>query len=64
MKLYIMLKSVLTDKEKAEQKLSKIEPSFLKTTEDGIKSGLKQLKHNLLKLEKQVILMLKYMLNL
>src|SRR5210317_150860 len=40
-------KSVLTDKEKAEQKLSKIEPSFLKTTEDGIKSGLEAAKAKL-----------------
>src|SRR5210317_432426 len=40
-------KSVLTDKEKAEQKLSKIEPSFLKTTEDGIKSGLEAAKAQL-----------------
>jgi GH15 family glucan-1,4-alpha-glucosidase len=40
-------KSVLTDKEKAEQKLSKIEPSFLKTTEDGIKSGLEAAKSKL-----------------
>ena len=40
-------KSVLTEKEKAEQKLSKIEPSFLKTTEDGIKSGLEAAKSKL-----------------
>jgi hypothetical protein len=40
-------KSVLTDKEKAEQKLSKMEPSFLKTTEDGIKSGLEAAKSKL-----------------
>src|SRR6056300_873617 len=40
-------KSVLTDKEKVEQKLSKIEPSFLKTTEDGIKSGLEAAKSKL-----------------
>ena len=40
-------KAVLTDKEKAEQKLSKIEPSFLKTTEDGIKSGLEAAKSKL-----------------
>ena len=40
-------KSVLTDKEKAEQKLSKTEPSFLKTTEDGIKSGLEAAKSKL-----------------
>ena len=42
-------KAVLTDKEKAEQKLSKIEPSFLKTTEDGIKSGLEAAKAQLVK---------------
>jgi hypothetical protein len=42
-------KSVLTDKEKAEQKLSKIEPSFLKTTEDSIKSGLEAAKAQLAK---------------
>src|SRR5210317_626480 len=42
-------KSVLTDKEKAEEKLSKIEPSFLKTTEDGIKSGLEAAKAQLAK---------------
>jgi hypothetical protein len=42
-------KSVITDKEKAEQKLSKIEPSFLKTTEDGIKSGLEAAKAQLAK---------------
>jgi len=42
-------KSVLTEKEKAEQKLSKIEPSFLKTTEDGIKSGLEAAKAQLVK---------------
>jgi len=40
-------KSVLTEKEKAEQQLSKIEPSFLKTTEDGIKSGLESAKAKL-----------------
>ena len=40
-------KSVLTEKEKAEQKLSKMEPSFLKTTEDGIKSGLEAAKSKL-----------------
>jgi len=40
-------KSVLTEKEKAEHKLSKIEPSFLKTTEDGIKSGLEAAKSKL-----------------
>src|SRR6056300_2081259 len=37
-------KSVLTEKEKAEQKLSKIEPNLLKTTEDSIKSGLESAK--------------------
>ena len=42
-------KSVLTEKEKAELKLSKIEPSFLKTTEDGIKSGLEAAKAQLIK---------------
>jgi len=42
-------KSVLTEKEKAELKLSKIEPSFLKTTEDGIKSGLEVAKAQLIK---------------
>jgi hypothetical protein len=42
-------KSVLTEKEKAELKLSKIEPSFLKTTEDGIKSGLEAAKAQLVK---------------
>jgi hypothetical protein len=42
-------KSVLTEKEKAELKLSKIEPSFLKTTEDGIKSGLEAAKAQLAK---------------
>src|SRR6056300_1565709 len=40
-------KSVLTEKEKAELKLSKIEPSFLKTTEEGIKSGLEAAKSKL-----------------
>ena len=42
-------KSVLTDKEKAEAKLSKMEPSFLKTTEEGIKSGLEAAKAQLAK---------------
>ena len=37
-------KSVLTEKEKAEHKLSKMEPSLLKTTEDSIKSGLESAK--------------------
>ena len=40
-------KSVLTEKEKAELKLSKIEPSFLKTTEEGIKSGFESAKAKL-----------------
>ena len=40
-------KSVLTEKEKAEQKLSKMEPSLLKTTEDSIKSGLESAKAKL-----------------
>jgi GH15 family glucan-1,4-alpha-glucosidase len=43
----VYAKSVITEKEKAEQKLSKIEPSFLKTTEDGIKSGLEATKSKL-----------------
>ena len=42
-------KSVITEKEKAEQKLSKMEPSFLKTTEEGIKSGLEAAKAQLVK---------------
>ena len=42
-------KSVITEKEKAEQKLSKMEPSFLKTTEEGIKSGLEAAKAQLAK---------------
>ena len=42
-------RSVLTDKERAEQKLSKMEPSFLKTTEEGIKSGLEAAKAQLAK---------------
>jgi hypothetical protein len=41
--------SVLSDKEKAEQKLSKLEPNFLKTTEDSIKSGLEAAKAQLAK---------------
>src|SRR5210317_473942 len=45
----IYARSVLTEKEKAELKLSKIEPSFLKTTEDGIKSGLEAAKAQLAK---------------
>src|SRR6056300_1544418 len=40
---------VIQDKQKAEEKLSKIEPSFLKTTEDGIKSGLEAAKAQLAK---------------
>jgi len=40
-------KSVITDKERAEQKLSKMEPSLLKTTEDSIKSGLESAKAKL-----------------
>ena len=42
-------RSVITEKEKAEQKLSKMEPSFLKTTEEGIKSGLEAAKAQLAK---------------
>src|SRR5210317_776022 len=38
---------VMEDKKKAEDKLSKIEPSFLKTTEEGIKSGLESAKAKL-----------------
>ena len=40
-------KSVLTEKQKAEQNLSKMEPSLLKTTEDSIKSGLESAKAKL-----------------
>ena len=43
----VYAKSVLTEKEKAEQKLSKIEPSLLKTTEDSIRSGLESAKAKL-----------------
>jgi hypothetical protein len=43
----VYAKSVLTQKEKAEQKLSKMEPSLLKTTEDSIKSGLESAKAKL-----------------
>jgi hypothetical protein len=43
----VYAKSVITEKEKAEQKLSKMEPSFLKTTEEGIKSGLEAAKSKL-----------------
>jgi hypothetical protein len=42
-----MLNQFLTEKEKAELKLSKIEPSFLKTTEEGIKSGFESAKAKL-----------------
>ena len=38
---------VLRDKKKADEKLSKLEPSFLKTTEEGIKSGLESAKAKL-----------------
>ena len=38
---------IIEDKKKAEDKLSKIEPSFLKTTEEGIKSGLESAKAKL-----------------
>jgi hypothetical protein len=40
---------IIEDKKRAEEKLSKIEPSFLKTTEDGIKSGLEAAKAQLAK---------------
>src|SRR5210317_1935161 len=40
---------IIEDKKRAEDKLSKIEPSFLKTTEDGIKSGLEAAKAQLVK---------------
>jgi|TARA_R100001440_G_scaffold3734_1_gene8827 hypothetical protein len=43
----VYAKSVLTEKEKAEQKLSKMEPNLLKTTEDSIKSGLESAKAKL-----------------
>ena len=43
----VYAKSVLTEKQKAEQKLSKMEPSLLKTTEDSIKSGLESAKAKL-----------------
>ena len=43
----VYARSVLTEKEKAEQKLSKIEPNLLKTTEDSIKSGLESAKAKL-----------------
>jgi chromosome segregation ATPase len=38
---------VMEDKKKSEEKLSKLEPSFLKTTEEGIKSGLESAKAKL-----------------
>ena len=38
---------VMEDKKKSEAKLSKLEPSFLKTTEEGIKSGLESAKAKL-----------------
>jgi len=38
---------IIEDKKKAEEKLSKMEPSFLKTTEEGIKSGLESAKAKL-----------------
>jgi hypothetical protein len=44
-----MLKSINEEKKKQKLKLSKIEPSFLKTTEDGIKSGLEAAKAQLAK---------------
>ena len=43
----VYAKSVLTEKEKAEQKLSTLEPNFLKTTEESIKSGLESAKAKL-----------------
>jgi hypothetical protein len=43
----VFAKSVLTEKEKAEQKISKMEPSLLKTTEDSITSGLESAKAKL-----------------
>ena len=43
----VYARSVLTEKDKAEQKLSKIEPNLLKTTEDSIKSGLESAKAKL-----------------
>jgi hypothetical protein len=43
----VYAKSVLTEKEKAEQKISKMEPSLLKTTEDSITSGLESAKAKL-----------------
>ena len=38
---------VMEDKKKSEEKLSKLEPSFLKTTEEGIKAGLESAKAKL-----------------
>jgi len=38
---------IIEDKKRAEEKLSKMEPSFLKTTEEGIKSGLESAKAKL-----------------
>jgi len=38
---------VMEDKKKSEAKLSKLEPSFLKTTEEGIKAGLESAKAKL-----------------
>ena len=43
----VYARSVLNEKDKAEQKLSKIEPNLLKTTEDSIKSGLESAKAKL-----------------
>jgi len=43
----VYARSVLTEKEKAEQKLSKMEPNLLRTTEDSIKSGLESAKAKL-----------------
>jgi len=43
----VFAKSVLTEKEKAEQKISRMEPSLLKTTEDSITSGLESAKAKL-----------------
>jgi len=38
---------IMEDKKKSEEKLSKLEPSFLKTTEEGIKAGLESAKAKL-----------------
>ena len=38
---------IMEDKKKSEEKLSKLEPNFLKTTEEGIKSGLESAKAKL-----------------